>query len=482
MASSLITIAGRPSSAIGSPPRNLHLLLPSPGIGHLIPFVELAKRLVHQNLTATIITFSDLSSHVQQSLLSSLPVGISSVSLPLIPLDDLPANAHVVTRLSHMIARSIPFLRLILQNLQKFNTRIVAYITDLFGGDTLSVATELSIPRYVFFTSNFFYFSFFHNLPHLYSESGGVHHTLSLPGCVRLHARDFSRSAIDKESEEFAWMIRHAKQIDRADGIMVNSFEAVEGDAAKFLKERGKGKPPIFPVGPLTSKVELESKVDCRYMQWLDRQPDRSVLFISLGSGGTLSMEQTREMASGLEMSRQRFLWIVRAPAGSDASANYFSAQGGGRSELLDFLPPGFVERTKDTGMIVHSWAQQEKILAHEAIGGFLSHCGWNSTLESMVNGVPMIAWPLYSEQPMNAVLLVEGLKVALRPTPQVEKLVNRDEIAEAVRRLMEGDEGKEARKRMQEVKQAATAAVGVEGASYMALTSIVNIWKASGL
>ncbi|XP_020701576.1 hydroquinone glucosyltransferase-like [Dendrobium catenatum] len=460
------------------------VLLPSPGIGHLTPLATLAKRLVlNHDLSATIITFSDLSSGIQQSLLSSLPNGVTSVSLPAIPLDDLPINTHIVTRLSIMISRSVPFLRETLLALQK-TRRIVAYIIDHFGGETLSLASELGIPRYIFGTTNFFYLSFLLNLPSLYHDKPGNHNpnqVLFLPGCTPLHPKDYSRSCIDKNSKVFQWMLRHSKHHDQVDGIMVNSFEAMEGGTARFLKERGNGKPPIFSIGPLTcdsrsDKSQVESGLCLR---WLDQQPGRSVLFIAFGSGGMLSFKQTKEMALGLEMSGQRFLWVVRKPVDADASSAYFNHRHG-KNNPLGFLPEGFVERMKEKGMVVPSWAPQEEILAHGAIGGFLSHCGWNSTLESIINGVPMITWPLYSEQPMNAVMLVEGAKVALRPTVMNndDQVVGKEAIADVVKDLMEGEGGKDVRRRMHELKEAAMKAVGANGSSNKALAQMVNKWK----
>ncbi|KAH0451467.1 hypothetical protein IEQ34_018766 [Dendrobium chrysotoxum] len=458
------------------------VLLPSPGIGHLNPLAQLAKRLVlDHDLSATIITFSDLSG-IQQSLLSSLPNGVTSVSLPTIPLDDLPINTHIVTRLSIMISRSVPFLSQILLTLQK-TRRIVAYIIDLFGGETLSLAFELGIPRYIFCTTNLFYLSFLLNLPSLYHDKPCNHNpnqVLFLPGCTPLHPKDYSSSSIDKNSEVFAWMIRHSKHHDQVDGIMVNSFEAMESGPARFLKERGNGKPPVFSIGPLTCDSRSnKSQAECSLcLKWLDQQPSRSVLFIAFGSGGTLSFKQTKEMALGLEMSGQRFLWVVRKPVDADASAAYFNHHHG-KDNPLGFLPEGFVERMKEKGMVVPSWAPQEEILAHGAIGGFLSHCGWNSTLESIVNGVPMITWPLYAEQRMNAVMLVEGAKVALRPTGMNnDEVAGKEVIADVVKDLIEGEGGKEVRQKMHELKEAAMKTVGIDGSSNKALALMVNKWK----
>ncbi|KAK9948695.1 hypothetical protein M0R45_004260 [Rubus argutus] len=123
-------------------------------------------------------------------------------------------------------------------------------------------------------------------------------------------------------------------------------------------------------------------------------------------------MSKWTEMAWGLELSQQRFIWVVRPPTTKSADSAFFTS-GNGDGDHSSYLPEGFLTRTRDVGMVVPLWAPQVDILGHPSVGGFFSHCGWNSTLESVTNGVPMIAWPLYAEQRMNATLLTEELGVA---------------------------------------------------------------------
>jgi len=210
----------------------------------------------------------------------------------------------------------------------------------------------------------------------------------------------------------------------------------------------------------------------------LDKQPKRSVLYVSFGSGGTLSYDQIQELALGLEMSEHRFLWVVRTPNDIAAEAAYLAEDS--QNEPVEFLPKGFLERTKGRGLVVLSWAPQAQVLAHSSTGGFLTHCGWNSTLESMLNGVPLIAWPLFAEQRMNAIMLTQDIKVALRPSADPESgLVGRDEIARVVKRLMEGEEGKRIRNRMKDLKDAAAKVLGEDGSSTRALSELALKWKA---
>ena len=179
------------------------------------------------------------------------------------------------------------------------------------------------------------------------------------------------------------------------------------------------------------------------------------------------------ELALGLEQSGQRFLWVVRSPSDEGAvNANYYDAES--KKDPLAYLPDGFVERTKDVGLLVPSWAPQIKVLAHQATGGFLVHCGWNSVLESLVYGVPMLAWPLYAEQRQNAVMLTDGIGAAIR----VPETKTRDEIAAAVREIMVGQgKGAEVRATVAELQKAAAEGLGEGGAATSALDEVAHKW-----
>ena len=143
-----------------------------------------------------------------------------------------------------------------------------------------------------------------------------------------------------------------------------------------------------------------------------------------------VSVEQTREMAIALENSGQRFLWVIRIPKDETGKAV---------GDLSDVMPAGFVERTKGKGMVYVDWAPQLHILAHRAVRGFVSHCGWNSTIESIAVGVPMIAWPYQAEQMMNATLVDQLLGVAIRinETGGWRDLIRNDAFERAIRTLM---------------------------------------------
>ena len=251
------------------------------------------------------------------------------------------------------------------------------------------------------------------------------------------------------------------------------------------LLNKGNGNcsyPPVYPIGPITHTGPSDPKSGCECLLWLDKQPPNSVLYVSFGSGGTLCQEQINELALGLELSRHKFLWVnLRAP-NDRASATYFS-DGGLVDDPLHFLPLGFIERTKGQGLVMCGWAPQVEVLGHKSIGAFLTHCGWNSVLESVVHGVPMMAWPLFAEQRTNAALVTDGLKVAVRPNVDTSgnSVVVKEEIVKLIKSLMEGLVGEEIRRRMKELQKFAECAVMKDGSSTRTICKLAHKWKSLG-
>ncbi|MFX6534594.1 hypothetical protein ABTG41_10055, partial [Acinetobacter baumannii] len=309
-------------------------------------------------------------------------------------------------------------------------------------------------------------------------------------------------------------VIEMCKSYRLAKGILVNGFWDIEPNTYKAFDEDALGNhdgssvqkdsehvsssrlngydglsrsgkiPRVYPVGPLVRservyKDDDEDKPEC--LKWLDEQPIGSVLFVSFGSGGTLSEEQWKELALGLEMSEQRFLLVVKSTPNDKAkSAAYFSSNDKNKLDPFEFLPIIFLERTKEKGFLLSEWAPQIEVLSHKAVGGFVTHCGWNSALESIVHGVPLIAWPLFGEQKMNAVLLSEDLKVAFWVRENGSGFVDREEVARLVRSLFEGEEGMDIRNRMRNFKALAAQALSQDGASTKSLASVVENWRAA--
>ncbi|EPS59751.1 hypothetical protein M569_15052, partial [Genlisea aurea] len=446
------------------------VILPSPGIGHLFPLVQFAKRLNRRyGFTATfIIPVDGPLSGEQKNFLDLLPPYLEYAVLPPVNFDDLPTDAMIETRISLTVTRSLPALRDAVGSLIDGGKRVAAFVVDLFGTDGFDVAAEFGIPSYVFYPPGATALSLFLHLPELDEkidcEYRDMPEQVKLPGCIPMNGSDLLDPVQDRKNEAYKWLLHHCKRYKMADGIILNSFKELEPGPIEALQ---KGNPIVYPVGPLirsASESSTAAKSPC--IKWLDEQPIGSVLFVSFGSGGTLSHDQIIKLAHGLESSEQKFLWVLRCPATSSSgnSAEYFFRIHTPR-DPLSYLPPGFTERTRSNGLVVPSWAPQAEILEHPATGGFLTHCGWNSVLESIVSGVPFIAWPLYAEQRMNAVILHEDMKVALRPKTAADGgSVDSDEIAAVIKRLMEGEEGKGIRSRMRDLKDAAARALAEDG------------------
>ncbi|MQL82987.1 hypothetical protein Taro_015465 [Colocasia esculenta] len=458
--------------------------LPTPGMGHLIPLAEFAKRLVlDHRFTATFI-MPDVPSDAQKDFLDALPAAITYIALPPANLDDLPPDVKIETVITLSIARVTPALRDALCELRK-SANLVALVTDLFGTDGLVTARELGLPAYIFFPSTATALSFFLYLSELDAKTDCEYRDLPepvrAPGCIPIHGRDLLDPVQDRKDQAYECLLQQTKRYRLADGIVLNSFEHLEPGAIKALQTPEPGKPPIYPVGPLIQTGGSDGGAagdPAGCLKWLDGQPRGSVLFVSFGSGGTLSSEQMRELALGLEASGQRFLWVARRPCDTVANATYFTDEG--TNDPLAFLPDGFLERTKEVGLVVPSWAPQVRVLSHSSTGGFLTHCGWNSTLESVTLGVPMIAWPLYAEQRMNAVMLAEDVKAAVRPRTREDGVVGREEVCRVVKALMEGEEGKTLRNRVRELQEGAARTLAEGGSSYRALAEVADKLKES--
>ncbi|PSS24207.1 Hydroquinone glucosyltransferase [Actinidia chinensis var. chinensis] len=463
-----------------TPPRIA--ILPTPGMGHLIPLAEFAKRLVltyRFSVTFIVPTDGPLPKAQKSFLEALIPTGISHLLLPPANFDDLPDDVRAETRISLSVTRSLPSLREAIKTLVS-STRVVALVVDLFGTDAFDVAKEFNLSPFIFFPSTAMVLSLFLRLPDLDGSVSCEYRDLpdpvQIPGCIPVHGRDLFDPVQDRKNEAYKWVLHHAKRYRMAEGIMVNSFKDLECGALKALQEEEPGKPPVYPVGPLIQIGSGNDNDESGCLTWLDNQPRGSVLFVSFGSGGTLSYDQLIELALGLEMSEQRFLWVVRSPNDKIANANYFNVHS--QDDPFVFLPKGFLDRTKGCGLVVPSWAPQAQILNHGSTGGFLTHCGWNSILESVVNGIPLISWPLYAEQKMNAAMLTEDIKVALRPKVNENGLIGRVQIANLVKSLMEGEEGKQLRSRMRGLKDAAASVLSDNGSSTKALAGLAQKWK----
>ncbi|XP_039138153.1 zeatin O-glucosyltransferase-like [Dioscorea cayenensis subsp. rotundata] len=255
------------------------------------------------------------------------------------------------------------------------------------------------------------------------------------------------------------------------DGFIINTCEAIEGEFIEDFRRAKAGK-RVFTVGPVHPLMVVGSVRRSECLDWLDKQVEKSVLYVAFGTTSMMSDEQIEELAIGLEKSEQKFIWVLRDADSGDVFADEQNADKRRRK-----LPPGYEERLKGVGMVVRDWVPQLEILAHKAIGAFMSHCGWNSCMESLSFGVPILAWPMHSDQPRNAMCVSEYLKVGfmVRDWEHRMEVVSSMVIVEVVKRLMVSDEGMEVKNRARELGEQIRAGVSHGGSSWKEMQSFIS-------
>ncbi|KAH0455534.1 hypothetical protein IEQ34_015566 [Dendrobium chrysotoxum] len=266
--------------------------------------------------------------------------------------------------------------------------------------------------------------------------------------------------------------INEAKEVEsKSYGTLMNSFYELESEYAdQYCKMKGRA----WNVGPvsLCNKEVINKSIrggeypasvnEC--LKWLDKRSVGSVVYICFGSRSFFSMEQLTEIALGLEASRHSFVWVVQ-------------------NKGNDWIPNSYEERIKDVGMMIKGWAPQLMILNHDAVGGFVTHCGWNSSLEGISVGLPMVTWPLYADQFDNEKLLVDILKVGVMvdskgytSNVKLRPIVEAAALKEAVRKLMgDGIEAEKRRRRAKELGEMAKRAVDKGGSSYEEIGNLMH-------
>ncbi|TXG74179.1 hypothetical protein EZV62_002758 [Acer yangbiense] len=280
----------------------------------------------------------------------------------------------------------------------------------------------------------------------------------------RLHPYRFKDLPISQLgiTENYLQLIINSYNTRTSSAVIWNTMDCLEQSLLAQIQQQYQV--PIFPIGPLHKLSPTSSSsllmVDTNCITWLDRQAPNSVIYVSSGSVASMDKKELVEMAWGLANSKQPFLWVVRP-----GSVN--------GSEEIEVLPEGFKEAVGGTGCIV-KWAPQKEVLSHDAVGGFWTHCGWNSTLESISEGVPMICRPCFGDQRVNAMYVSRVWRIGL----QLENELERGETEKAVRRLMVDKEGEEMRQRTKNFKEEVKLCIGEGGSSYNSMNNFLELIK----
>ncbi|CAL5389382.1 unnamed protein product [Camellia sinensis] len=473
---------------------HLHfILIPLMSPGHLLPMIDMAKLLSHHGVTVTIVTtplntarfISTIPRAVESGhriRLLELPFPATTAGLPegCENMDSLPSRSSIK---SFFVASSMlqkPFE----EAFHELKPPPSCIISGKNLAWTVETARKFRIPRFFFDGMGCFAFSCTHNM-----EVSKVHETVSefesfvvpgLPHRVELTRARLPESLNPGSTDLIDVRNEMISAESVVDGILINTFEELELDYVKqYRKIKGC---KIWCIGPVSACNKLSSEKAERggggkdaiyYLKWLDAQEPNSVIYACLGSICGLTGSQLKELGLGLEKSNKSFIWVIR---------------GGQRSlELEKWLADEkFEERNKDRGLLIRDWAPQVLILSHPAIGGFLTHCGWNSTTEGVSSGVPMVTCPLFAEQFINEKLVVEVLAIGV--SVRVERAVTwgmedkcgvvmrRENVKEAIEKVMErGKEGEERRKRAREVGEMAKRAIEEGGSSYLNIKMFIQ-------
>ncbi|GLT43789.1 hypothetical protein SLA2020_177200 [Shorea laevis] len=434
------------------------LLFPLPLQGHINPMMHLANILYSKGFSITIIhtnfnspnrsnyphfTFHFVNENLSDGEKSALDI------------------AAIVQLLNIRCVR--PFHDCLVKLLSDVSEEpIVCLISDAICHFTHAVANELKLRRMVLRTGGATSLHVFSAFPLLKEkEYLPVRDTQLEEPVVELpplRVKDLPLSKTSDPEDLYQVVVEMVNGTKASSGVILNTFEDLEQPSLAILRQAFGI--PIFPIGPFHNRFPASSSSlltqDESCISWLDKQEPRSVIYVSFGSIAAVNESEFLEISWGLANCRQPFLWVVRPGSTS-------------RSDWLETMPKEFLEALDIRGHIA-KWAPQQEVLAHPAVVAFWTHNGWNSTLESICEGVPMICMPCFTDQKVNAKYVSDVWGVGV----QLEKL-EREEIERTINRLMLEKEGGKLRSRILHLKEKATQCLRQGGSSYQSLESLVT-------
>ncbi|XP_057441528.1 crocetin glucosyltransferase 3-like [Lotus japonicus] len=461
--------------------------------GHLIPFLALARQIQERtSFTITIATTPLNIQHLRSAISSNnirlaeltfnstqhgLPPNIENTEK--LPLTDIIKIFHASLNLE------APLRSLISQITQEEGHPPLCIISDVFLGWVTNVAKSLGTKNITFTTCGGYgtlaYISIWSHLPHRKTDSDEFW-VPGFPESYRFHRTQLHRYLRAADGSD-SWSRFFTPQIElsaRSDGWICNTVEEIEPLGLQLLRKYLQL--PVWTVGPLLPPATLKGSKHragkepgialeaC--IEWLDSKDESSVLYISFGSQNTISASQMMALAEGLEQSGKQFIWVIRPPFGFDLNGEF----------RAEWLPDGFEERMRlsKQGLLVHKWGPQLEILSHRSTGAFLSHCGWNSVLESLSNGVPIIGWPLAAEQGYNAKMLVEEMGVCVELTRNMESVISGEMVKKVIEIVMDQEgKGKEMKEKANKIavhmREATTEKGEEKGSSVRAIDDFVR-------
>ncbi|XP_060210104.1 zeatin O-glucosyltransferase-like [Lycium barbarum] len=445
-------------------------LVPFPEYSHLNQLFIIARFIASHNIPAHLLCLADQSQNFKQRVQDGLEV--SNIHFDDLPLpsktegtrdadNDLPSIVVLLKKLTEPIHRTCVDL--------STNAKRLVIIHD--NPMRTSIGDVLSFPNVESYI--------FHSIPAFTRYS-------LFRQCIDIVDDDHDKM-IQQLQDKFPTVescfgphmtlfVKMEREWKLNSGEFINSSREVEGKYLDLLANESTHKKPLWAIGPLQmllleSHHSRSSTTRHECLAFLDEQDVNSVIFVSFGTNTKFSQEQVNELALGLGQSNHKFIWVLR---GADKKTDTEKFE---RKDWNFELPAGFQERVEGRGMVVRNWVPQLEILGHKSIGGFLSHCGWNSCLESISMGVPIAAWPNNADQPYNAVLITNVLKIGISvwSWAQREELVTAAVVEKAVKTLMGSTEGEEMRQRAVDFSNKIKNSVSHGGVAHKEMESFIS-------
>lgn len=416
------------------------LMVPFQAEGHVNGMLRLAEALaVQQGVRVTFAYPARFYALASKRIASADAEAHASQNLRVEVVEDgLPLEEEQVLTAALLLA-SIPVFREAVTKLVLMKGTLTCIISDCMVPWTQALAYSFALPRFAFWTSTASSFSMSAHLRLLIAHahipvltSGWLEGKRwkveaplvdCIPGLAPFPVTDLPSEFVQAEELSNPGLLllqRACESAREAGAILVHSVYELEKEVFDALQDHGFA---VHAIGPLLSSVQRPIHNSHECLQWLDTQPSSSVIYVALGTVAQLTAEQMHSLALGIEASGHPFLWVIRSDTISPAA-------------LSNTLPQGFLQRCimpAGPGLIM-PWVPQMEVLHHHSIGAFFSHCGWNSTLESMWEGVPMVACPLGMEQRSNARWIVKMWRMGV----ELERQVDGSFTKEAVQRALE--------------------------------------------
>ncbi|KAE8700004.1 7-deoxyloganetin glucosyltransferase [Hibiscus syriacus] len=434
--------------------------VPYPAQGHVNPLMQLAKVLHSRGFYITFVNTEFNHRRLVRSkgprFLTIRPDFRFEIISDGLPPSDCDATQDIWV-LSDSVKRNCsgPFRELLAKlNGSSDCPPVSCIISDGSLSFTMKAAKELGIPEAHFWTTSACGFMAYLHFSELikggivpfkdenFSYDGTLDKLVhGVPGISKMRFKDFPTLIRTSNQTDIMlnFMTEESRNCLKSSAIILNTFDVLEHEVLQAIDSKS---PNIYTIGPLSLLKKLTPL----------GQDD----LLSFGSITLMTHQLFQEFAWGLANSKHPFLWAVRPDMVM------------GSPGII--LPEDYYKEIGNRGLVVN-WCHQDQVLSHPSVGAFLTHCGWNSTLESISGGKPVICWPFFDEQPTNCLYLCNQWGIGM----EISNDVKHDEVTSIVKIMMEGDKEKMMKNKALEWKKKAEEATNVGGTSYNNLNKFIK-------